>query len=125
MIQGIYVLFNSGICLYNKSLLKISQNNQLIAGFFIALDRFCATTIGENISYFCTHTLKFHFIHERKLLFVFINDKNDVTKNLLPQFEKLIKKFYTEFSDHLSLFEKQGVIPELTKFEVSFSNLYF
>lgn len=123
MIKGIYVIHDNGICIYNKSLIMISPNDQLFSGFISALDRFCTKSIGEKISYFCTETLKFHFIHDNKLIFIFLSDKNDITKNLLPYFQRLMNEFHIEYSNQRSTFEKDGLIPELSSFDTCVSDL--
>lgn len=123
MIKGIFVIYNTGICLYNKSIPNISPNDQLIAGFISALDRFCKNSIGENITHICTKTLKFHFIRRAKLIFVFLSNIKDDTQGLLPQFKDVIDKFHDEFSNQQVIFERDGLIPILTNFDTCCSNL--
>ncbi|MHA1299838.1 MAG: hypothetical protein ACTSO9_10415 [Candidatus Helarchaeota archaeon] len=125
MIKGIFVIYDSGICLYNKSIPNITPNDQLIAGFISALDRFCKTSIGENISFICTESLKFHFLHKNELIYVFISDKNDTINSLLPSFKQLIEKFQSEFTRQRHTFENQGLIPDLKAFDASFSKICF
>ena len=79
MIKGIFVIYDTGICLYNKSVQNIPPNEQLVSGFIAAMDRFCKTSIGENISYICTETLKFHFM-QKFLSAIF--KKNKLLNNL-------------------------------------------
>ncbi|MFX0141958.1 MAG: hypothetical protein ACFFDN_50440 [Candidatus Hodarchaeota archaeon] len=125
MIKGIFVIYDTGICLYNKSNKNIPPNEQLVSGFIAAIDRFCKTSIGENISYICTETLKFHFIRKNKLIFVFLSDKNDITNKLLPNFKQIMNKFLNEFTNQQRYtFEKNGLIPELSNFDSCISNLY-
>ena len=123
MIKGIYVIYNNGICLYKKSWLNIPNSEQLIAGFSTALDRFCKTSIGENISFLCTTTLKLHFIRKHDLIFVVLTDKTDVLEKLRPKLEQIIINFDKEFSKQRQIFEKQGLIPNLTKFDMGISQL--
>ncbi len=122
MIKGIFVMHKSGICLYNKSLSKITPDAQLIGGFLSALYKFCDVSIGEKISNFCTNTLKFDYFHRHDLFFVFISDKGDGIE-LLPQFRRLIKEFYREFINQRISFEQRGLIPQLSNFEMCFSNV--
>ncbi len=124
MIKGIFVIYNTGICLYNKSVKNIPPNEQLVSGFIAAMDRFCKTSIGENISYICTETLKFHFIRKNKLIFVFLSDKNDTSSYLLPNFKQIMNEFLNEFSNNQRYtFEKKGLIPELSNFDNCIANL--
>lgn len=106
MIKGIFVIHNSGICIYNKYISDISADVQLFSGFLTALYRFCNASIGEKISNFCTNTLKFNYIYDDNLFFVFIIDQSDLMDNLMPQFQKVIKKFYEEFANQQITFEK-------------------
>ncbi|MHA1378209.1 MAG: hypothetical protein ACTSRG_07490 [Candidatus Helarchaeota archaeon] len=123
MIKGIFVMSQTGICLYNKFISTSSPNDQLFGGFISALDRFCKTSIGECISYLSTASLKLHFFHINELIFVFISDKNDLTKKLLPCFQNLIEEFCAEFAEQQVRFENQGLLPDLKKFDHCFSNV--
>ncbi|MHA1299736.1 MAG: hypothetical protein ACTSO9_09900 [Candidatus Helarchaeota archaeon] len=123
MIKGIFIMHKSGIVLYNKTMSKISPDEQIVGGFLSAIYRFCNVSFGEKISYFCTSTLRFNYFHQNDLYFVFISDKNDKLKNLMPNFQKLMKDFYREFAHQRFVFEKQGLVPVLTNFETAFSNI--
>lgn len=123
MLKGIFVIHNSGICLYNKYNSDIFPNEQLFSGFLTALSRFCVNIIGEKISRFCTNTLKFNFIYEHELFFVFIVHKNDILEDFKPQFRQIMKEFYKEFTNQRTVFEKHGLIPQLTNFETSLSSI--
>jgi len=116
-------MHKSGICLYNKTISKVSPDAQLVGGFLSAMFRFCNSTIGEKITNFCTTTLKFNYFHENDLFFVFISDKSDNLDNFMPQFKKLMKEFYGEFAHQRFIFEKHGLVPSLTNFETAFSSV--
>ncbi|MFX1451286.1 MAG: hypothetical protein ACFFCM_10615 [Promethearchaeota archaeon] len=124
MLKVIFVIYDTGICLYNKSREVIPPNEQLVSGFIAAIDRFCKTSIGENISSICTETLKFHFIRKNRLIFVFLSDLHDVSTNLLSNFKQIMNNFLHEFTQQRrSTFEKKGLIPNLPKFDNCITNL--
>ena len=122
MIKGIFVMHKSGICLYNKNM-NVKPDDQIVGGFLSVIYRFCDVSLGEQITYFCTTTLKFNYFHENDLYFVFISNREDKYGDLSPQFRQLMDDFYREFANQRLVFEKHGLVPILTNFETAFTSI--
>lgn len=99
MIENLWILTKEGILLFSKNFVKLSKPDDIIAGFFTAVDIFIREITKEEIKNIIMKDHKFNYIIGDNLIIVIsTNERNNdiLIQNLLRELKIIFLEKYSE-----------------------------
>ncbi|MFX0052254.1 MAG: hypothetical protein ACFFAJ_04045 [Candidatus Hodarchaeota archaeon] len=113
MIEGIFIIHESGICLVSRSYNRKNKDKDLIGGFLLAVSCFARKMIGEEINEIkMEHTNIIYNLKDSILLAVVLSGKRIAKRKLTNILNKIQNTFHLHYKEYLA----QNIIePEVFK----------
>jgi hypothetical protein len=99
MIDNLWILTKEGVLLFSKNHVKLSKPDDLLAGFFTAVDIFIREITNEEIKNIIMKDHKFNYIIGDDLIIVISTNKYDndiLIQNLLREVKIIFLEKYSE-----------------------------
>ncbi|HEA70415.1 hypothetical protein LCGC14_0512510 [marine sediment metagenome] len=99
MIENLWILTKEGILLFSKNFVKLSKPDDIIAGFFTAVDIFIREITKEEIKNISMRDHKFNYIIGDDLIIVISTNEHDndiLIQNLLREVKIIFLEKYSE-----------------------------
>ena len=99
MIENLWILTKGGVLLFRKNYVKLSKPDDLLAGFFIAVDIFIREITKEEIKNISMKDHKFNYIIGDDLIIVISTNEYDndiLIQNLLREVKIIFLEKYSE-----------------------------
>jgi hypothetical protein len=102
LIDGIFIIHESGICLVSRSYNRKNKDKDLIGGFLLAVSCFARKMIGEDINEIkMEHTTIIYNLKESILLAVVFSGRRIAKRKLTNVLNKIQSAFHLQYKDHL------------------------
>ncbi|MFX0173620.1 MAG: hypothetical protein ACFE9L_17150 [Candidatus Hodarchaeota archaeon] len=102
MIDGIFIIHESGICLVSRLYNRKNKDKDLIGGFLLAVSCFARKMIGEEINEIkMEHTTIIYNLKESILLAVVLSGKRIAKRKITNVLNKIQNTFYLQYKDYL------------------------
>jgi hypothetical protein len=102
MIDGIFIIHDSGICLVSRSYSQKKADQDLIGGFLLAVSCFAKQMIGEDIHEIrMEHTHIIYNLKDSILLAMVLSDRRIAKRKITKILNRIQKAFHIQYEEYL------------------------
>ncbi|MFX1282745.1 MAG: hypothetical protein ACFFB5_03785 [Promethearchaeota archaeon] len=104
MIRSVFIIHESGLCLFSRAYRENSKNIDLFSGLLFAVSSFAKNMIGEKINEIKTEHHNIYYESKKTIVIALVTSKKKITKRKLTMIMRRISNnFVQQYEEYLKL----------------------